>query len=199
VRRAPAWLIPLPLIGASWLSAHCGAYLLFPPKKGEHDHLHAASEHASFGSTPVLLACGLALVAAGLCLCVRDGLHGRRPSGQPRLLFALLPAAGFAVQEHLERLIASGSVPVDLFAQPTFLVGIALQLPFAVAALLLARGLYALGYSLGRVLARGVGITRAARMAPCLLVRLPRAATIHVPSVLALGHGQRAPPLPVVP
>jgi hypothetical protein len=97
--------------------------------------------------------CRRLLVVAGLLLCVAQGVRVRRPSELPVRLFALLPPAGFALQESLERLIASGSIPPDLVLEPTFLVGLALQLPFAVAALLLTRALYSLGFGAGRLLA----------------------------------------------
>jgi hypothetical protein len=188
------WLIVLPLAAASWLSAHCLAYLLVPPASGEHAHVQSASDHAAFGFTPLLIACGVALVAAGLAVCVRDGLRGRRQAHPPAVVFAVLPIAGFTVQEHLEHAIGSGAVPYDVIAEPTFLAGLALQAPFAVAALLLARGLYAVGYGLGSAVAHGVRISRPVPGAPCLLVRAPLTAPISPPSVLALGHGQRAPP-----
>jgi hypothetical protein len=194
VRCKVGWLVALPLAVASWLNAHCLAYLLVPPEPGEHAHLHSASEHASFAFTPLLIAVGVLLVAVGVAVCADEGLRGRLPEQPSHLLFALLPALGFVAQEHLERFIRSGSIPYDLFAEPVFLVGLSLQLPLAVAALLLARRLYALGYSLGRVLAGTVVTVRPARRGPLASVLLPRAASIAAPSVLALGHGQRAPP-----
>jgi hypothetical protein len=194
VRRRVAWVIALPLAVGSWLGAHCLAYLLVSPGAEHQMGLHAEDGHAWLGYTPALAIWGLTLIVAGLVLCVGEGLRGRLPSRPPVRLFAVLPPIGFTVQEHLERLIGSGAVPYDLVVEPTFLVGLALQLPFSLAALLLTRALYALGFGLGRVLARRLALRRALRYAPPSLLRLPAAAVLVRPSVLATGHGPRAPP-----
>lgn len=188
------WAIALPLAVGSWLGAHCLAYLFVSPGAEHHTGLHAEEGHAWLGYTPALAIWGLTLILAGLVLCVGEGLRGRLPSRPPARIFALLPPIGFTVQEHLERLIGSGAVPYDLVFEPTFLVGLALQLPFSLAALLLTRALYALGFGLGRVLARKLAVSRPLRHAPPSLLHLPEAAMLVAPSVLATGHGPRAPP-----
>ncbi len=194
IRRTAAWVIALPLVVASWLGAHCLAYWLVSPGAEQHMGMHAEQGHAWLGYTPAIALWGLTLVVAGLVLCVGEGLRGRRPSRPPLRLFALLPPVAFAVQEHLERLVGSGSIPYDLVVEPTFLLGLALQLPFALAALLFTRALYAVGFGLGRVLVRKLALHRQLRCAPHSLLRLPASATLVSPSVVALGHGQRAPP-----
>jgi hypothetical protein len=194
IRRSAPCVIAVPLAVASWLGAHCIAYWLVAPGAEEHMGLHADHGHAWLGYTPSLAIWALALVVAGLVLCVGDGLRGRRPSGPPVRLFALLPPGGFVVQEHLERLIGTGSVPTDLIGEPTFLVGLALQLPFALAALLLTRALYTIAFGLGRTIARALAVGRPVRHRPPSLLNPPVSVTLVGPSVLALGHGQRAPP-----
>jgi hypothetical protein len=188
-----AWLISLPLAVASWFGAHCLAYWLVSPS-GAHMGLHADEGHAYLGYTPALAVWGLTLLVAGLLLCVGDGLRGNRPSRPPPGLFVVLPPVGFAFQEHLERLLAGDGIPYDLVLEPTFMVGLALQLPFAITALLLAHALNAIGFALGRVLAHELNCPRAFTTAPPSLLRLPVSATLATPSVLALGHGPRAPP-----
>jgi hypothetical protein len=194
VRRQAAWLTALPVVVASWLGAHCLAYRLVSPGAEQHMGLHAESGHAYLGYTPALAIWGLTLVFAGLLLCVGAGLRGRRPSRPPVRLFALLPPVGFAVQEHLERLLGTGAIPYDLVVEPTFVLGLALQLPFALAALVIAYALTAVGFGVGRVLARELTVARPIRRARLPLLRMPASATLILPSVLALGHGQRAPP-----
>lgn len=196
-QRRAVWLVALPVATASWLNAHCLAFVLVPPAGGEHMHHHAEGGHTYFGSTPVLIAALVTVLAAGLVLCVGEGLRGgtARP-GPPVLLFALLAPLGFVVQEHVEELVRSGSISGDLITEPTFLTGLALQLPFAVAALLLVHGLYALGHGLGRFLASRLAVsTRVHGVAPSVH-RRPAPVTLIPPSVLALGHGSRAPPAP---
>ena len=194
IRRSAPCVIAVPLAVASWLGAHCLAYWLVAPGAEGHMGLHAEHGHAWLGYTPSLAIWGLALLVAGLVLCVGEGLRGRRPAGPPVRLFALLPPGGFILQEHVERLIGTGAVPADLVAEPTFLVGLALQLPFALAALLLTRALYAIAFGLGRTIAREMALGRPPRRRPLALLNQPASATLVGPSVLALGHGQRAPP-----
>jgi hypothetical protein len=194
-QRRAAWLVALPVATASWLNAHCLAYVLTPPTASEHMHHHAEGGHAYIGSAPVLIAALVTVLAAGLVLCVGEGLRGRTGGlGPPALLFALLPPLGFVSQELVEDLVRSGSLSAGLFAEPTFLAGFALQLPFAVAALLLCRGLSALGYGLGCLLAARLAVTtRAAGPRPATH-RRPVSVALIAPSVLAQGHGSRAPP-----
>jgi hypothetical protein len=193
--RGAAWLISLPLAVASWLGAHCFAYWLVSPGAEQHMGLHAERGHAYFGYAPAIVVWALALVLAGFVLWVGEGLRGRRPSAPPLRLFALLPPVGFAVQEHLERLIGTGGIPADLALEPTFVVGLALQLPFAIVALLLAHALHAIGFGLGRVLAREVVLREPIPCAPRALLRLPASATLVALPVLTPGRGPRAPPL----
>jgi hypothetical protein len=174
--------------------------VLVPPHGGEHMHHHAETGHTYFASTPVLIAALVTVLAAGLALCVGEGLRGGTGGFcAPALLFALLPPLGFIVQEHVEDLVRSGSFSAGLITEPTFLAGLALQLPFAVAAMLLCRGLYALGYSLGRFLAARLAVATRIRSLALAVQRRPASATLIPPSVLALGHGSRAPPAPGCP
>jgi hypothetical protein len=194
------WLIALPVAAGSWLSAHCLAYVLVPPAGTEHMHHHVEPGHSYFGSAPVLIATGVTLLAAGLILCLRDGMRGAAASSrQPTALFALLPPLGFSVQEHLEQLIVTGSLPHDLAAEPTFLTGLALQLPFAVVALMLTRALYSLGHGLGRLLADALPAARLTGRLPVWPVRFRARAFLIALPPLGPAHGPRAPPMPTNP
>jgi hypothetical protein len=189
-----AWFIPVPLAVASWMGAHCFAYWLVAPGGEEHMGMHAEGSHAYLGYTPALVLWGLALLAAGLVFSVGEGLRGRRPSPPPVRLFVLLPPIGFAVQEPLERLMGTGQVPVDIVLEPTFILGLGLQLPFAVVALLLAHALGAIGFGAGRALAHRGVIARRMVGVSARPVRPSADALAAPPSVLARAHGPRAPP-----
>jgi len=69
-------------------------------------------------------------------------LSGGRTQAPPPWAFGLLSAGGFAAMEHLERLGHDG-VPW-LLTSPLFLLGLALQLPFALAVWWIARTVLAL-------------------------------------------------------
>ena len=61
---------------------------------------------------------------------------GKVPSA---MTFAVMPIVGFVFQEHLEHLVAARELEVSFFLSPPFVVGLALQLPFALAAMIVAR------------------------------------------------------------
>ncbi len=121
------WLAVSPILFAGVLTGHALAYRLTGVSTGS---MHAYLDHAP----QVLLVAGI----AGVLLA---GLTARtpRPSARP---FAVAALAIFAVQEHVERLAHTGELPW-LLASPPFLVGLLLQLPFALAAWALARALLA--------------------------------------------------------
>jgi hypothetical protein len=191
--RSAAWLIALPLVTIGWLAAHSLAYVLVAPDAHHRTRLLAETGHGYLGAAPVVLAFALTVLVSGFGLAVFDSVRGA--AGRPLALWPLALAAplGFAVQEHLERLITLQAFPTDAALEPSFLAGIALQLPFAIAALLIARAVLELGYALGGALVtvgapRPVGLRSAPR-------RLrPHAPTLAPVPVLATGHAGRAPP-----
>jgi hypothetical protein len=107
-----------------------------------------------------------------------------------RLLF-LVPPLAFALQEHLERLVHDGSFPLAAAIEPTFLVGLALQLPFALAA-------YAVAAALLEVADRVSDLLRAPAAArytrAFLAFPLPHAVVAPRIGALALGYATRGPP-----
>lgn len=168
-RRALAWAIVPPLVAVGVECAHALAYaLLGVPAGPAHEYL-AHAPHVLAVSLLLGLAC-----AGG----------GRRPA-QPSLLPVLALALGlFALQEHVERLAHAGHLPF-LLASPLFLLGLALQLPFALAAWLVARWLLAAP-------ARG----RSARppLVPWFAVVLVPALASPTLQVGGRATGARAPP-----
>ena len=126
--RRLLWPLVLTLSTAGVLVGHELAYRL---AGAGTDGLHVYLDHA-----PQLL---VALSLPAMLVA----LSGGRTRPPHPLAFGLLGAGGFTAMEHLERL-GHGGVPW-LLTSPLFLLGLALQLPFALAAWWIARTLLALG------------------------------------------------------
>ena len=123
-RRLLAWILVTPVAAAGVLAAHALAYRLTAAQPGPtHEYL------AHVPQVVVLLA-SIALLG----LAVQERSLSRFSA---RWVAPLAPL-GFACQEHLERLVHEGHVPL-LLTSPTFLVGLVLQLPVALVCVLLVR------------------------------------------------------------
>ena len=131
--------------------------------------------HAYLSDAPQIL---LALLIPAVLVSLSASRGAPRPS-----LFALLGAGGFALMEHLERIL-QGQLPW-LLTSTVFLVGLALQIPFGLVAWWLARTLAELPVAAARPL----------RLAPQLSTHEltpPRALYTHGRRV---GLRSRGPPL----
>jgi hypothetical protein len=191
MRQRLAWLTTVPLMLSGVLAGHALGYRLAIADPHARADALAHSGHGYFGYVPfALVVCGGVLIA-GLVLHARMGFRGewRRPATSP--LIVLLPPFAFVVQEFLERSVHAGHVPWTTVFEPVFLFGLAFQLPFALAALLLAWVLDSAAHAVGRGLA---AVSR-----PIFPVFVPvavRVASAPHPSGLARGYGERAPPFP---
>jgi hypothetical protein len=192
-RSRPAWLLVFALTVAGWLSAHEVAYRLVISHPHDRSSALAETGHAYFAySSLAVVLCVLFALLGTAGLVVRP-LGRPPPSRRLLMLFALAPPLGFALQEHLERLLATGDLPSHAALETTFLVGLLLQVPFALAALIVARALFAFA----RGLARALGSFRRPILASIEIQSAP-IAEAHRPrlSALAWGDGERGPPLP---
>jgi hypothetical protein len=172
--------------------AHALAYRLVIPDESAFSRQLAATGHSylSYAATGLAVCAMLVLVALALELghVLREPASGgSRPSA---VAFAALAPGVFVCQEHFERWLHDGVFPWDAALEPTFALGLLLQLPFAVAAFLLARILLNAVRSLGRLLSRS---PRAGVRVPDLLRPVSRGVVPRLP-VLALGYGSRGPP-----
>jgi hypothetical protein len=184
-----AWLLALPLVTAGSLASHTLAYRIAEPVAGTRADLLQTTGHGYMSAAPFFLAVGIAFLAAGL---LSIGARSRRGAATTPACWPLAFVAplGFALQEYLERLVATGSFPLDLVAQPVFVTGLALQLPFALIAVVAARWLSRAAEAVGRALARSpTALPRCAVASPSLVsALLPRR------PALATGCGVRGPP-----
>jgi hypothetical protein len=153
MRRRLTWLVALPALLAGTQLAHGLAYRLVFPETSLRVHVLAASGHGYLAWLPLVLGLAGALGAVGLAAAVVDAARGRAVGSLPPLAFAVVPPLAFVLQEVLELSLHSGAVGWHAFAEPTFLPGLALQLPFALLAWAAARLLLRAAVRLGRALA----------------------------------------------
>lgn len=118
-----AWLVVSPVIAAGVLASHALAYRLTSTPNGPfHEYLAHAPQ--------VLLLLALAALAlAGF---------GPRRDAPPAWAFPVVAVATFVAQEHVERLVHDGGVPM-LLTTGVFLAGLALQVPVALVTWVIAR------------------------------------------------------------
>ena len=190
MRQRLAWLSTAPLMMGGLLAGHALGYRLAIPDAHARADALAHSGHGYLSYAPLALTVCLGVLVVAVALRALAAFRGEpsRPSASRAIV--LLPLVAFVVMEYVERLVHSGHAPLTTALQPSFLVGLALQLPFALAALLLA---WALDF-----VAQAVGLALAATR-PRPLVSLFVPAPVRVPPAprlagLARGYGERAPP-----
>ena len=125
-RRLLAWGLVTPVAAAGILVAHALAYRLTGTAPGA---VHGYLEHG-----PQVLAILATIGLVGLAFQERSR-ERRSPWA-----FAVVAPLGFVAQEHVERLVHTGDLPW-LLTTPTFLLGLALQVPIALLCVLAARRL----------------------------------------------------------
>lgn len=187
MRKGTAWLVSFPIALIGLLAAHAVANAAVGSPEGAGEVFASAASGAEL--VPVLAA----LVAGAILLGVIGRVAGRwcltAGGGSLALPFALLPPLGFVLLELGEKLAHSG-VDAGPAHGPTFLVGLALQLPFALAGYLAARVLLRLSDSVRALIAR----RRPLRFArPLAALRVPCDAP-PPPERRGAGHSGRAPP-----
>lgn len=191
MRLRVAWVLSLSLMVMGALVAHAVAYRLVSPSQHMGGHAPAEEVHGYLGDLHLCLAlCGAVAVVAAF-----GSLLGRLRAGRgllaPLWAFAVVPPLGFTIQEHLEHVLQAGSLPQAAALDPAFVVGLLLQLPFALAAYFAGRAVLALAVVIVKTLRDS---PRSRLVALDDLAPTASATARPRPSVLALGYGQRAPP-----
>jgi hypothetical protein len=171
--------------------AHAIAFRIVYPDA--HARLRAllATGHGYTSAMPVFLGFGGAIELVALATVAAGGVRHRGRDAVPPWAFALLPMLGFTMQEFLERLFVGPGFPWWWVLQPTFRIGLLLQLPVALLVFAVARLLLRVAERVGSAIRRALQRPRPAG------VRLAWASApvsrLHV-AVLATGHAGRGPP-----
>jgi hypothetical protein len=191
-RRLIVWLVTLPLAIAGTQIAHALAYRIVTPAHHERANELSATGHGYLAYFPLALAIGTVLVVFALAAEARHMVASPAGSGlRPRAWhFAVVAPALFLCQEHFERLLHDGVFPWHAVLAASFLTGLLLQLPFALAAYVLARLLLHTTRSLGCLLAP----PRPRRLRAASTRRLLVSPAAPPLPALALGYGSRGPP-----
>jgi hypothetical protein len=126
---------------------------------------------------------------AALAVAVRESEASLRA---PAWLFAVVPPLAFGVQEHLERAL-QGEPTAGAALEPTFVLGLVLQVPFALLAYLLARLLLGAVALAARLVAATPRLARP--RSPSLAVRARAAARLDPRARLLEPRASVAPGL----
>ena len=147
-----AWLLAIPLVAVGSQLAHWLAYS-FVATPGEPGDLLAATGHGYLGALPLLVTTSLGLIVAVLVMVAADGFSGRASLRLQRWLFVVVPYTGFLAQDLVERGVAGHAVSLGTLFEGPVLVGLLLQLPFAILVYWIAHVLTRAAIVLGHALA----------------------------------------------
>jgi hypothetical protein len=191
--RLLAWSLVVPLAGVGLVLGHEAAYRIVFGDDARRARALVASGHSYSEHVTTLLGLCAGLLLVAFALRAAAAFRSRPVDRRLPAALALLPPVAFLAREYLERAISQGDVLPALALDPTFVVGLAIQIPFGVLAFLLGRWLGDLATIVGRRLAS----------APRPIVRQPLATRplplrFDAPLVpaLARGYGDRGPPRP---
>jgi len=194
MRRRLAWLVALPLMVAGSLAAH-GLGSALAAARAESGGNELAERASSGVASDSVLALGLVvalLLTAGLSWLFALA-RGRSGRGASPWLFFVLPPLAFSLQEFGERLLRVEGSPFHAALEPRFLIGLTLQLPFGLVALLVARVFLRVAERIVGVFGRRWPTVVAPRLS--LLALSPVGSELPRIPALALGYPQRGPPV----
>jgi hypothetical protein len=185
-RRRLAVPVLLALSGLGWAAAHAVAHKAMMTDGGMPEPL--LDRYLSYLTTSVALCLALALpLAAGAAV----GKRWKGASLRSLWLFGLIPVLGFIGHTATEPLFSGGEAGGVASLLPVALVGLLVQIPFALVAVGLARHLLWLAERLARV-----EITPARPVVPAPVAIFPRPHGSRIPAFrLDLAHTERGPPL----
>jgi hypothetical protein len=193
LRERLAWFVTLPIAVIGCQSAHAVTNELFgSPESARSELLLRRGPGA--GLVPLFACLALAVVVAGLAGRAA-GTWSAHHAAAARLPFAVVAPALFVVQEHFETALRTGAAPIGTVVEPTFLPGLLLQIPIAIA-----------GYAVARALVRLADGVRALVASRRRVPRRPAVPARHRPVPLVAprsgrvrwAHSGRAPPARVL-
>jgi hypothetical protein len=185
--RVAAWSVSLPIALVGIEAAHAAANRLFGSPEGPGELFATSSSGA--GLLPIVAAFGAGMLLLGL----GSRVFAARGRGRERMAlpFAYLPPVVFVALELAEGLLHGGRVPLGTLHEPTFVVGLLLQLPFAAAGYACARALNRLSDGVRGLIER----RRRRPPLPTPVTRVTRPAEDRPrPLRLPRAHSGRAPP-----
>jgi hypothetical protein len=192
MRSRLPWLIAVPVMAAGSISAHSLSYVAVSVRTTE-DAGEASERASNAGSNYLVLFIGMfaatAIVAASARMLLARR-RGRRAGSVPPWLFFVLPPLAFALQELAERWLNAEAFPFHAALEPRLMIGLLLQLPFGVLALLVARALLRIVERIARAFAP----RPAPRLATSASWRPKPVVDLRQIPALALGHAERGPP-----
>jgi hypothetical protein len=195
MRQRLPWLIALPLMVAGSMGAHALSRLLAatPAERAIAADVDGGSDRASVGvaahSVVPLGVLSALVVAGGVTWLIGRARAGR--NGASPWVFFVLPPLAFSAQELTERVVGAEAAPFHAALEPRFLVGLALQAPFGLVAVAVARVLLRVVRRIVQALVRQRPVV-AGRGFPFL--QLPIVFELPRIPALALGYPQRGPP-----
>ena len=187
-RERLAWLVTVPIAVVGGESAHALANIVFGAPGGGRAELFQGGPGA--GALPLLASLVVAAILAGLAGRATGAWSTSHPAAA-RLPFALLAPALYVVQEHAETVLRTGAAPLGTLLEPTFLPGLLLQIPFALAAYAIARALVRLADGVRALVASR---RRKPRRPGASVSRRPTLAAPPRSEAHRWAHSGRAPP-----
>jgi hypothetical protein len=194
MRRGLTWLVAVPLLLAGSQASHALTYRIVYPGMSIRVHALLVTGHGYLDRLPLVLGVGLAIAFVALFVAMLDASRGRESRALPAWAFGALAPLAFALQEILELSLHTGTFAWHAIAAPTFLPGVALQLPFSLLAWLAARLLLRAAGRAGRALTVGPPVGAAVAL---LVASAPPRLTLRRTRVLAYCLAKRGPPLSV--
>lgn len=188
MRKHAVWLVTLPLTLIGIESAHAAANALFGSPTAELFETPTTGR----GVLPIVAALTLGAIVAGLAARIAGTSWTPRTSRRLALPFMLVPPVGFVVLEVSEALAGGAGIDRTMLLGRTFLAGLALQLPFAIAGYVIARLLLKLSDDVGELVGR-IAVRRLWTFGPALVAC---SAECLQPTLLHAGTSARGPPSP---